>query len=141
MTERPISRAILVAVGLLMSFSAAAWLLSLPVGRLEILARIGWVSAIFCALGVLTFSFAVVLASVARRRKWSPRTCHRAGLLILPVVLSLCFFASPQVRSASASLIILPAIFAGILCRKLTYPQLSEDEAYAPEPPLSLFRR
>jgi len=29
--------------------------------------------------------------------------------------------------------------FTGYVCRKLVHPELTEDEAYAPEPPLTLF--
>jgi hypothetical protein len=31
--------------------------------------------------------------------------------------------------------------FAGFLCRRLAYPELTDEEAFAPEPLLSLFQK
>jgi hypothetical protein len=138
MAGRPISRAILVASGLLVSFSASAWLLSPPTRPPGILPRLGFVSALFCALAALVFCWAVALSSVARRRNWSREMCYISGALSVAVVLlGLAPFAGPGAQFGG--LIACLPFFTGYLCRKLTYPELTEEEATAPEPPLSLF--
>jgi hypothetical protein len=142
MSEPTIWKKLGVAAGLLLSFSALAWLLWSPTRPPEILPRVGFVSALFCSLGVLVFCWALVLAHVARGRNWSPKKCHLSGVSILAAVLGLSFFASSWSRNFGAvALVVQLPMITGYLCRKLTYPQLTEEEAHAPEPPLTLFPR
>ena len=140
MTEPSMQRKIAVVGGIFVSFSALLWLVSLPEKPPEILARLGFISAVVCASALLAFSWAALLAYVARRRHWSPRACYLAGLSIVTVLVVPSYFADGRGRTASIFLLIgtLPTI-TGYLCRKLAHPELSDEEASAPEPPLSLF--
>jgi hypothetical protein len=103
------------------------------------LLRIGYVSAVFCALTVLSFCWAAFAADLAMKRNWSPRTCLRAGiplslfgffsLLIDPRFWPLaCLFGTINVSVA-------------FFARRLAYPDMTDEEAAAPEPPLSLFQK
>ena len=139
MMESARSRKIGVVAALVVSWMAVYWASSLLPLKGDVLFKIGFVSALLCALGGLTFFWGVLLSYVARWRKWSPRTCHIAGGWIL-APLTLLYALIPQghflvVFNWSAVL----WVPAGYICGKLAHPELTDDEAYAPEPPLTLF--
>lgn len=134
-------RKIAVVAGIVVSFSALLWLVSFSGKPPEILAQIGFVCAVMCASASLVFSWAALLAYVARRRHWSPRACYLAGLSIVALLLVPSYFAGGRVQRVDIFLIGLLPTLTGYLCRKLAYPELSDEEASAPEPPLSLFHK
>jgi hypothetical protein len=138
MTELSTGRKIGVIGGLFVSGLALSWLFSMPVKPPQVFPRLGFVCAIFCAMGLFIFCWSASVAYVARKRNWSPRVCHLAGLLfVIPGGLLIFFSSSP---SLSGPAFLVPWMtFGGYLCRKLAYPELSDEEASAPEPPLSLF--
>jgi hypothetical protein len=139
MMESPRIRKIGAFAAVMISWWAFYWLISLLPLRHDVLFRIGFVCAVSCALGGLAFFWGVLLSYVARWRKWSPRKCHIAGLSIL-IPLGIL---SPLVPTAhfvvifdwAAGL----ALISGRICRKLAHPELTDEQAYAPEPPLTLF--
>ncbi|MGC2333710.1 MAG: hypothetical protein WA581_19820 [Candidatus Acidiferrales bacterium] len=134
MTGRSITPRILVAVGTCVSFAAAFWLLSFTARPADT------VPALICAFAVLVVCWAALLSDVARARHWSPRTRHLAGLSIAAPLVALFLFIAPP-RSGVFDLVCMVPVITGFLCRKMAYPQLTEEEATAPEPPLSLFHR
>jgi len=140
MKEPSITRKIAVVGSIFISFLALLWLLSLSEKPPEIFARLGFVSAALCAFASLIFSWAALLAYVARRGHWSPRACYLAGISIVAVLLVIVYFDDAHAKSAGIAVIapFLPLV-TGYLCRKLAYPELSDEDASAPEPPLSLF--
>ncbi len=128
-----------VASGFFMSGGALYWLVASPPKPHELLFRIGYVSAVFCALAVLSFCWAAFVADLALKRHWSPRTCIRAG-----VPLSILVLVSGAVDSRFwlvAPLVGLINLLAGFFARRIAYPNLTDEEAAAPEPPLSLFQK
>jgi hypothetical protein len=140
MTEPFIRKKIAVAAGFLVSFSAALWLLSLPVEPpAGTLARFGFASALVCALGSIGYCWAVSLVYIARRHHWSPRKCSQAAMSIIAVIVVLACFASPRARTFTVLLTGFLPMITGYLCVRRVYPELTYDEAVAPEPPLSLF--
>jgi hypothetical protein len=135
------SRQIGVVAAFLISWFALYWLFSQLPLRHEISYRIGFVCAALCVLGGLTFFWGVWLSYVARWRKWSPRKCHIAGISVLAPLL-LMYFAAPHhnlivVFDCLASL----WIVSGYICGKFAHPELTDEQAYAPEPPLTLFAK
>lgn len=131
------SRKIGAVVALVISWWAAYWLLSISHDfHPPSLSRFGLVAALFCALGGFTFFFAACLAFIGKKRKWSPWMCHMAGLLI---VLPTLFFGFADTRSGVVTLVAMVPFFSGHVCGKLVHPELTDEEAYAPEPPLTLF--
>lgn len=139
MTGRLITSRILMAVGTCVSFAAAFWLLSFTARPVEILPRLGFASAVFCVFAVLVICWATLLSYVARARQWSRRVCYLAGISILAPVSVLFLFTAPRTRSGVFDLVALLPVITSFLCLRMTYPQLTFEEATAPEPPLSLF--
>ena len=122
-----------------MSAGALYWLVASPPRPRELLFRIGYVSAVFCVLAVLSFCWAAFVADLALQRGWSPRTCIKAGgpLCILVIVWG---FVDSRFWLV-APLVGLINLLAGFFARRIAYPDLTAEEAAAPEPPLSLFQK
>jgi len=133
------SRIIGILAALFISWWASYWLISLTPLRQAILFRIGFMCAVVCAFGALTVLWGLLLSYAARNRKWSPLTCRKSGISVLLLIAPLFAF---QMRSELFPIFYWSgglAVFAGYVCRKLAHPELSDDEAYASEPPLTLF--
>jgi hypothetical protein len=128
-----------VSVGFFMSGGALYWLVTSPPRPHELLFRIGYVSAVFCVLAVLSFCWAAFVADLALQRGWSPRTCIKAGgpLCILVIVWG---FVDSRFWLV-APLVGLINLLTGFFARRIAYPDLTAEEAAAPEPPLSLFQK
>jgi hypothetical protein len=133
------SRIILALVGIAVSFSGLDWLLFVRSRSYDVLSRLGVAAALLCCLSVLVIAWAVPCASLARRRKWSPRTSYTFGALsfLIPAAL-LMYLAGPE---RFAAIMVAPMVFCGVLCRRIAYPELTDEEATAPEPPLSLLMK
>jgi hypothetical protein len=139
MMESTRSRKIGACAALVVSWMAVYWLFSLLPLKGDIVFRTGFVSAVLCALGGMACFWGVLLSYVARHRKWSPQTCHKAGISILVPFAVLCFIVPRDQFLPAADWGAGLAIFAGHVCRKLAYPGMTDAEAHAPEPPLTLF--
>ena len=128
-----------IAAGFFMSGGALYWLVTSPPKPHELLFRIGYVSTVFCVLAVLSFCWAALVADLALKRGWSPRTCIRAGVPLS--ILVLVWGAVDSRFWLLAPLVGLINILAGFFARRIAYPDLTDEEAAAPEPPLSLFHK
>jgi hypothetical protein len=139
MKEPSIGVKLAVFAGFLMSGGALYWLVASPPRPREILFRIGYVSAVYCALAVLSFCWAAFVADLALKRGWSPRTCIRAGV---PLCILVILWGAVDSRFwLLAPLVGLINILAGFFARRIAYPNLTYEEAAAPETPLSLFQK
>jgi len=128
-----------VVASLLVGGSALVWILSLHARPADVIARLGLMCAVLCASAVFVISWAIIVAYVTHMRDWSPRNCYLAGAVSLVVVGSSYFFlGNPPFRMAGPFLISLGS-FAGYITRRLAYPELTDEDATAPPPPLSLF--
>jgi hypothetical protein len=130
------SRITLAVAGIAISFIGLRWLLLARTHSDDVLTRLSLASAFLCCLAVLVIAWAMPCASFARFRKWSPRTSYAFGALtfLLPAMLVM-YLAGPD---RFAVIMIAPASFCGFVSRKLAFPELTDDELNAPEPPLSL---
>src|SRR6202030_3708127 len=137
MVKTTMSAKFLPVAGFLVSFFAFFWLALLPIGSYSILWRLGFVAAALCAMGSITFCWAALAAFLAREWNWSPRTCMRAGWPFIPLALIAGVAGSQFWRAAG--LLATNSLFAGLLCRRFVYPEMTDEQAAAPEPPLSLF--
>jgi hypothetical protein len=139
MKEPSIGVKLAVAAGFIMSGGALYWLVKSPPRPREILFRVGWVSAVFCALAVLSFCWAVFVADIAVKRDWSSRTCVRAGipLSLLGFFLAILDSRFWPLACMMGTINMAVAFFA----RRLAYPHMTDEQAAAPEPPLSLFQK
>jgi hypothetical protein len=103
-------------------------------------ARIGYVCAFYCALGVGVFCWSAMLAYAGRIRKWSPKTCRLAGLTFLvPFALAFSNLGFTFPVTVFVNIGLTASLCASFICQKLVYPDIKSDELNAPEPPLSLF--
>lgn len=135
------SREVGSVAGFLISWLAVYWVLSqLPVRQHDAWFKTGFAAALFSVTAAFVFLFAVCLSYIGRQRHWSARTCHMAGIWILIPGALLCFMAlSDRTRQWAAVWILNLPLLTGYICGKLVHPELTDDEAYAPEPPLMLF--
>ena len=132
-------RVALVAVFfLLVSSFALFWLPSAFAQPHDALARVGFVCAVFCALGALVLSWSVSFAYLARKRNWSPRTCLKAGWPFAAIGLLLFFFAGGARLGNLGTMLVCSATFVGYISGRLAYPELSNEQLAAPKP-LTLF--
>jgi hypothetical protein len=138
MKEPSVSRKIAVIAGFFVSFAAALWLLSFQPHSFDVIPRIGLVSAVLCSLAILVFCWSASVAYFARKRKWSPRACYMAGLSFVGPMVLLQLLGHSQSRIVMF-LTTWSIFWPSYLTRKLAYPELTDEEAAAPEPPLSLF--
>jgi len=127
---------VFMAIGFFVSLFAFFWLASVPMPH-RIIGRLGYTAAIFGALGSLTFACAALASFLVREKHWSPRTSMRAGLPL--IILALIAWAADPNLWHAAMLLATSSTMAGFLCRRLAYPEVTDDEATAPDPPLSLF--
>ena len=82
---------------------------------------------------VAPLGWGLLLARVARRLRWSPRTCY-----FVPMVLFMAAqFALWIVNSALS--VYAYGMFIGICCSKIAYPELPWKLRFEPEPPTTLF--
>jgi hypothetical protein len=138
MREPSVTRKIITIAGILVSFIACVWLPSLPVYSHDVLPRLGFMAALVGNLGILIYCWSAMLAYIGTRRKWSPRLCYTSGFsFLIPAILLVCL--AGRSADALAGLLSMPTLWMGYLSRKLVYPEMSDEEANAPEPPLSLF--
>ncbi len=68
-----------------------------------------------------------------------PRACYLAGISILAVLTPIGYFAAAGPNGLVIYWMGPLVVITGCLCRKLACPELSDEEAAAPPPPLSLF--
>lgn len=115
-----------------------AWLLALPVPRV-FSTRLYFALAVSIAAGLLIFCWDVFIASVARKQDSMPKTCYLLGgaVVIVPAVIW-SLFHDPLFSTRGYVLFGVASIL-GFICRKLAYPQLTEEQANACEPPMTLF--
>lgn len=139
MMDSPRTRKIGAAAALAVSWLALYWLVALAPLNRAILFRVGFACAALCAIGSVTFFWGVCLSYIARWRKWSPRQCHQAGISVVAPLALLCCFVEQARLLVILDWSALLMMGSGYVCGKLAHPELTDDQAYAPEPPLTLF--
>jgi len=139
MLEASISRKVLMLGGLIASTCSLFWLLTLPYKPDAYLPRIGFISAVFCTMGTLIFCWAAIFAHLARKWSWSPRSCALSGLVFfIPAAYFYLLSNNPRSWSIGA-LLITQASLTGYVCRRIAFPQLTDEQFSTSQPPPSLF--
>jgi hypothetical protein len=136
--QRPsIGRVIGVVAGICVSFGALFWLLSIHPRTLDVGDRLGFMCAIVCADAALSFFWALGFAYIIREQHWSYRACRYAGVwLLLPG--SLLFLNHGRAMS-TANFLVLQMATTSYICRRIAFPEISDEEAAALEPPPTMF--
>ena len=141
MKEHSVSQKIGVVAGVFVSFSALVWLLVYSAWYKPplFLPRVGFVSAVFCALGCLILCWAAFFAYVVRKCDWTPRACALSGLLfVIPGLL--LFIFDTRYWSFLPLLMGSSPLTIGT-CRKFAFPELTPEQAAAPPPPIRLITK
>ena len=123
-----------------LSFTSLYWLFSLPRSDYRTVPdRIAFAFLVLSLVGTASFGWAAGLAYFGRAQEWTPKACLFGGLsFVVPLLIFAAFAVNP---GRAFGLLTFGFIASGLICRKLTYPHVSNDELNAPEPPLSLFPR
>jgi hypothetical protein len=131
----------------LASYAAAFWLITLPhhdlnfpmLWRAQFFSRIGYVSAVYCAIGVGVFFWAQILALAAKKRQWSRRDCQYAPLLT--IIPGCVLFLAGGFTLGVLNLLICEAFFTRLRLSKLSYPNANDDSPFERDNPVTLFPR
>jgi hypothetical protein len=126
-------------VAILTFYAAAFWLIALPHHNLNFLSRIGYVSAVYCALGVGVFFWAKILNWAAKKRHWSRRDCQYAPLLTM--IPGCVLFVAGGFTLGVINLLIYEALFTRFRLSKLAYPNTNNDSPFEIDARATLFPR
>jgi|HubBroStandDraft_4_1064222.scaffolds.fasta_scaffold207684_2 hypothetical protein len=109
----------------------------MPHHGLSVLSRLGYVSAVYCALGVGVFFWANILAWAARKRQWSRRDCQYAPLLT--IIPGCVLFLAGGFTLSVINLLLYQSLFTRLRLTKLTYPNAHNDSPFEKDNPVTLF--
>lgn len=137
MNKSSIARQIGDAFFLLLACSGIVWIASQNVKYFDVPSRVGFVSAAFCITGALAFCWARIGAYFIRKWDLPPRVSFRVGS-VLTISGALFWFKGDRFGFLG-QMLIFAGLSAGFICRRLAFPDLTDEQASAPEPPLSLF--
>jgi hypothetical protein len=130
-------RVIGVAVGLCVSFLATFSLLSILTRTSGVMNRVGLLCAFFCTFGLLLFFWAAGSAYVIHMRGWSYRACRYVGFaFLLPG--SVLFFSHVHALSI-ANFLTVQIVLSGYICRRIAFPEISDEQVFGPEPLPTMF--
>ena len=133
-------RKAMVVGGFIFSFVGLCWLLSPASKPYGFLPLAGYISAVLSTMGAFGSCSAAIFAYFARKLGWSPRACHLAGLVFL-IPLAYCWISDFPHFMSILGLLLGPSSLTGYACRHLAYPQLTDEEFSAPQPPPTLFQK
>ena len=134
-----LSQALGSIAALIASYAAAFWLITLPHNELNLLRRIGYVSALYCVIGVGVFFWAKILASAAKKRQWSRRDCQYAPLLT--IIPGCVLFLAGGFTHGVINVLIYEAFFTQWRLSKLAYPNANDNSPFERDNPVTLFPR
>jgi hypothetical protein len=132
-----VGRMIGVAVGLCISFWATFSLLSFIPHIFGVMNRTGVLCAYLCSFGMLVFFWAAGSAYVIQKMGWSYRACRYVGFAFLLPGSGL--FLSHGRAISIVNFLTLQILFSGLICRKIAFPEMSDEEAMGPEPLPTMF--
>jgi hypothetical protein len=126
-------RVIGIAAGLCVSFWASFSLLSFISHTSGVMNRVGLLCAFLCSFGLRVFFWAAGSACVIYMREWSYRACRYVGFaFLLP---GSTMFLSHGRALSIANFLTMQIVVSGYICRRIAFPKMSDEEAFAPEPP------
>jgi hypothetical protein len=137
MKEPSAGRVTGVAAGVCVSFAATFWLLSIISETSGIMNRVGLLSAFVCAFGALMFFWAACSAYLIHKRGWSYRACRYVGFVFL-LPGSVLFLSHARPLSI-ANFLLFQVVTTSYICRKIAFPEISDEQAAALEPLPTMF--
>ncbi|MGB6265204.1 MAG: hypothetical protein WA875_01880 [Candidatus Acidiferrales bacterium] len=137
MPELPRSIRVALAGGYCVSLAALFWIFDLLPRRQTGLWRVGWLSAVLVVCAAVLGCWSAFFAAAGKSRGWSLRTCTAVGMLaFLPTIFFYRFMGDALLHAAVPLLSM--SVFSGLICRKLAFPHLTEEDVSAamnPPPP------
>jgi hypothetical protein len=129
--------AIGVTFGLCVSFAATFSLLSFVSHTSGVMNRVGLLCAFLCSFGLVMFFWAAGSAYVIHNLGWSYRACRYVGFAFL-VPGSVLFLSQGRALSV-ANVLTFQIVLSSDICRRIAFPEMSDEEATAPEPLPTMF--
>ena len=124
---------------ILFSYVACFGILALLPHQFSFVIRLGLASALACSAGVGVYSWARILATVARKREWSIRNCQMAGLLVIVPGAILLLAGCPLM--STANVLLQQALWTGLLCTKLVYPNFATLGPFERDEPTTIIQK
>jgi len=122
---------------LVVSYAAAFWLFTLSPHDLSPVNRLGWVSAVYCTIGVGGFFWAKLLALAAKKRDWTLKDCRYIPLLTM--IPGCILFLAGGFNWNTINLLFYQALTTGLLLRKFAFPNADALGPFEREVPPTLF--
>jgi len=139
MLEPLISRKAPLLAGLVVSNCGLFWIMTLPYKLTTIFSRIGMFSALICVMGAVVFFWAAIFAYAVRKWSWLPRSCELAGLILWIPAFYFCFLSNTPGSWSIGAMLVAQSPITGYVCRRIAFPQLTNEQVSATQPPPSLF--
>jgi hypothetical protein len=130
-------RVIGVAVGLCISFLATFSLLPLITRTSGVMNRVGLLSALVCTFGLVLCFWAAGAAYVIHKMSWPYRACRHVGWAFL--VPGSALFLSHGRAISIANFLTVQIVLSGFICRRIAFPEISDEQAMAPAPLPTMF--
>ncbi|MGB7753508.1 MAG: hypothetical protein WCF88_18280 [Candidatus Acidiferrales bacterium] len=124
-------------IGLCVSFWATFSLLSILTYTSGVMNRVGLLCAFMCAFGLVLFFWAADSAYVIIKMGWSFRACRYAGWAFL--VPGSALFLSHGHAMSIINFLTVQIIFSGYICRRIAFPEISDEKVFGPEPLPTMF--
>jgi hypothetical protein len=99
--------------------------------------RVGLLCAFLCSFGLVMFFWAAGSAYVIHNLGWSYRACRYVGFAFL-VPGSVLFLSQGRALSV-ANVLTFQIVLSSDICRRIAFPEMSDEEATAPEPLPTMF--
>lgn len=132
-----IARVIGVAVGLCVSFWATFSLLSFIPHIVGVMNRTGVLCAYLCSFGSLMFFWAAGSAYVIHKMRWSYRALRYVGFaFLLP---GSALFLSHGRAISIANFLTIQITLSSYICRRIAFPEISDEQVFGPEPLPTMF--
>jgi hypothetical protein len=99
--------------------------------------RLGFLAALICSFGALVFFWAAGSAYVIHKMSWSYRVCRYVGWAFLVPGSLLCLSHGRPLFIANS--LTAQIVLSGFICRRIAFPEISDEKAFALEPLPTMF--
>jgi hypothetical protein len=123
--------------GVLVAYGACFGILGLRLPNFPMPSRLGLICALVCSVGANIFFWARILATVAKKRDWSPQNCRVASLLV--ILPGMILFLAGGPITGTINVLLQEALWTGFLCVRFVYPNSASSGPFEPDAPITLF--
>jgi hypothetical protein len=99
--------------------------------------RVGLLCVFVCTFGLLLYFWAAGSTYVIHKMGWSYRACRYVGwAFLLP---GSALFLSHARAISIANFLTVQIVLSTFICRRIAFPEISDEQALAPEPLPTMF--